>query len=791
MVPAIAVVIAAGIVVVLMLSMYTQEKISISKDDELNLALYCGSGIAKSTEYIKEYVIPTPCAQPIGIVVDGDGYVWFAESSVRKIARFDPKIETFEEFSLPDGAVSRDFATSGMWSMILDENQDIWFTDVGGNSIWKFYRTSKIFERYKIPTQGSFPLGLAVDKDGKIWFTEAFGKKFGYVDPKQRILYELSPPIQPDIMGGLTIDRHNNVWFNILQASGGYVIMYEQATGYYKKYPMPIGVTSPIGISIDNEGNAWVSDHGTSIFFKLDTRNNMTKTYVTSMPLPRTSIGTGGQPTTLPYWNMIDKDGRIWINEHQGSMIAVLDPSNGSLIEYFVPSQNPWYGSCEGQENCGIANPLQFAMAPDGRIWFTEWSESKIGVLNPDIQIPFSLDLDKNIVEVERGRAVKIGMEIVSDSIDVSDAVLSLSGTFTPSGQLWRMNTLLDAMPNSDVRKVVLTLNPSQYLVAGTYNIMVSANYGDVVYSKALEVVVKEPSPIIRSFVRGQTFAGFVTGDGWVELDKDRYEVGTYATISGGFLSHYDPVEPVYVRVYAPDDSEYSSHKVAIEPSGRFRVQFLLDDIRLFGTYKVIASYAEDNVILYFNVENPADKPEAFQFSFNRISYNPSFYCAKYSLAGYVESEEQLNAIESSGRIRMRAGTIEKTGAEDDGMAIRIPIAPIDIDSGLRIAVVHSEINVYKDGKILWNNRIHSHCGNTDVIIKSRNIAVGDSIRVEAPFSMEIGVTQHFLQNVYESTYTLPTFNEKGKYTVDAQLVWIDFLPIQKPPPVTLSFSVE
>ncbi len=753
---------------------------------------YCGSGIPNSNEYIKEYLTPSECSQPLGIRVDKKGYVWFTESSARKIARFDPSAEKFEEFALPDATAKRDFATSGMWSMIFDANDDIWFSDVGSNAIWKFYRSTNTFEKHEIPTQKSFPLGLAMDSNGVIWFTESFGKRFGYIDPKQKVLHELTPIIQPEIMGGITVDRNNDVWFLILNTSGGYVMKYEQKSGVYKSYPLPEGVTSPIGISIDNENNVWVSDHGSSMFIKLDPKNNVTKTYVTSLPLRKTSIGTGGQPTSLPYWSIIDAKGRIWINEHQGSAIAVFDPRTGTLVEYSVPSRNPSWGSCEGfNEPCGIANPLQFTLAPDGKVWFTEWSESKIGVLDPTHSLPLSFNLSSDNIEVEKGRATKVSAKVVTNGISAPDVQVSLSGTLTPSGKLWRMNTLIDSTPDSSGKDVTLTLNPSKYLNAGTYTLMISANYKGIVYSKALDVLVKEPEVMSNSWVRSTNFVGLNTGEGWVMLEKGEYDVGDSVKISGGFLSSYDTTKPVYIKVLSPDGSEYASTIVSVQ-SARFNTNFQLHDIKLFGTYKILVNYINENQELSFDVKNPADKPSAFKFSFERISYNPAFYCAKYGVANYVKSGDEINAIVNAGKIKIATGPAQHMESEDGSKAVNIPVEPIDIDSGSHIAVTHSIITIKNDGKTVWNSGlIHSHCGNTDIIIKSKNISIGNPLKVVAPFSIRLNTTEHFLQNVYASTYDGPTFNESGHYTVEIKLVYIELRPLPEIAPGTYNFIAD
>ena len=53
---------------------------------------------ALSNEYVKEYKIPTACTQPLAIIVDHNGMVWFAQTNTGKVAKFDPLTETFTEY---------------------------------------------------------------------------------------------------------------------------------------------------------------------------------------------------------------------------------------------------------------------------------------------------------------------------------------------------------------------------------------------------------------------------------------------------------------------------------------------------------------------------------------------------------------------------------------------------------------------------------------------------------------------------------------------------------------------
>ena len=96
---------------------------------------FCGIGNPKSTSYVKEYQIPTVCTQPLAIKVAPDGNVWFVESNVGQIAKFDPISEQFTEFEndlWPEG--SRTMS----WGMDYSPDGKMWYTDGSFDSIWRF-----------------------------------------------------------------------------------------------------------------------------------------------------------------------------------------------------------------------------------------------------------------------------------------------------------------------------------------------------------------------------------------------------------------------------------------------------------------------------------------------------------------------------------------------------------------------------------------------------------------------------------------------------------------------------
>ena len=122
---------------------------------------FCGSSNAKSTAYIQEFSIPTPCTNPLAIITDYDGNVWFAETNTGNLAKFDPNTEIFTEYDnplwLPGGR-------SMMWGIDYAPDGSLWYTDEGFDSIWKFSTFDNTYEQFSYPSEGnSLPQKLRID----------------------------------------------------------------------------------------------------------------------------------------------------------------------------------------------------------------------------------------------------------------------------------------------------------------------------------------------------------------------------------------------------------------------------------------------------------------------------------------------------------------------------------------------------------------------------------------------------------------------------------------------------
>ena len=193
-------------------------------------AQFCGSGNAKSTTYVTEYTIPTVCTNPLAIVTDYEGNVWFAQTNTGKLAKFNPSTESFTEYENPSWPPN---GRSMMWGIDYSSDGSIWYTDETFDSVWRFSPQEETYQRLPYPSEGdSLPQKLKVD-GSQIIVNDFTGNKITFLDPTssgEELSYlSLPSPVDDSVTGDFTIDINNNLWYtNWLFQQGGVLVKFDQ-----------------------------------------------------------------------------------------------------------------------------------------------------------------------------------------------------------------------------------------------------------------------------------------------------------------------------------------------------------------------------------------------------------------------------------------------------------------------------------------------------------------------------------------------------------------------------------
>lgn len=470
---------------------------------------WCGPDASPSSNaYVTEFVLPSECEMPLGIAVDA-GQVWYVSTKRGLLGTYNAAENKFNEYNIPEWpareqpftAVPSSWQMS--WAVKVDGSGNVWFTDQN-NAIWRFNKASESFDMFKVPA--SYPSAMDFDANGNIYFIGLNSESlyFGDVSKMKEGTSEgfTEIPLPLDgfdgidlrivTSGSLAVDNErNDVWVSLLAFQRkGQIFQYDIDTNKVVRIvDLPADLSSPVGAALDNSGNLWVADHGTSTFFKYDPVSEGITKFVTSIASPKIFGGTTPPNAyTLPYWVERGPDGSLWFNEHTGNKIARFDSEELTLAEYWIPSQNRNWAFCpEGSATCGLANAMQFTVGQD-QVWFSEWTENKIAKLDAVKQVPLTVSAPDEIT-VARGDSAEIRVTVDAPG-DFSGQMIA-AGTFTPTGALGNSSGIFSEESVSisgGSKQVSYTFTPAENLPAGQYVIMVGAGNDDVSLLKAVRV---------------------------------------------------------------------------------------------------------------------------------------------------------------------------------------------------------------------------------------------------------------------------------------------------------------
>lgn len=458
---------------------------------------YCGTGNAKSTEYITEYKIPTKCTMPLAVTVDDVGNVWFAQTNTGMIAKFDPVSRQFTEYENPEWP---EMARTMMWGMDYADG-NIWYTDDVHDTVWKFSTVDGTYEPVGFPASDeSLPQHLKIT-DRHVIVNDFYGGKISFLDLTQdRTYLNVPSPISGSFTGGFDIDSTGNIWYtNWMLRQGGALVKFDygqfaslssvpegSATLQFSDvFNLPPDLGTAVGLTVDKSDNIWIADTSSSSFFKFDPISEQFIRYVTSDADPSTygnHTGVIRSPITGPYW--IEDDGdRIMFNEQMGNAIAVFDTVSESLIEYHVPSMNPNWFDCQGSNECGIAQVFGFKPAGD-KIWFTEWVENNIGVVDLSVPLPVDVQVSQTAVSMQRGQSVTVDLHLVPTT---STSLHVLSKTTSAFGDI-KVDLRPQTINLREPMTIPVSITSDGSALPGMYKVLFSARSDGVTVSQFVTV---------------------------------------------------------------------------------------------------------------------------------------------------------------------------------------------------------------------------------------------------------------------------------------------------------------
>ena len=433
--------------------------------------------------YVEEFEIPTPESAPLAITTDSNGRVWFTESNVSKLGMFDPINRTFNEFNVP----------GDMWGIITDLDGHVWMTQyagkgsvnpggtiVGGGTgrLISFDVANKSFTLITIPSNGSFPM-RTVDGEDRLWFTEFLGGKIGEYDQAARRLQEYALPNNNSGPADLAFDKNGLLWFTeaYSRSVGRFDVRSHRISEFNLSSETPPNVVgSPVGLGVDHEGIVWVADHGGSWIVRFDPVTGKAMHFPTRIPPQEV------YPLSIPNGLLIDNQDRVWFSEHGGNSVGYLSVDRRTMVEYLIPS-GP------------ISTSLWIALAPNGDVWFAEWTYNKIGVVHVSLPVQVTLHATEGSFTAKGGSMLALSISANSN------VPLEGNGTWDYSWSSYNPNDLSvvfsSQYPSFEATKEIKTEAQAQLstrVYPGNYTLAVGLDLGEIRVSTMLAITVETTS---------------------------------------------------------------------------------------------------------------------------------------------------------------------------------------------------------------------------------------------------------------------------------------------------------
>jgi virginiamycin B lyase len=436
-----------------------------------------------SNPYVKEFSLPED-TWPNGIRVDREGTVWTVGARTQSLIALDPVAYEAKSYRIPEESGGSRFAMG--WDIAEDRDGSILFSGSGRSPIWRFDPEGERFELIDSPSGA--PIQIKLDDQGRIWYTLLSSGIVGVAEQKDSVYEAKEFKVGEESFPSGIFVQNGTLW--VTKIFEGSVVQFDISTKdgavtgltEVEEFPRDQALVSPNDILV-LDSSAWITEHNTSFVTKYDTATHEMTKYPTSLhPV---------HVVSLPYWLEPAGNEGIWFNEHKGNRIAFFDLSSVTLTEYEIPTRNPELG--------GIANALTISVDPSDQniLWFTEFTEDKIGFVDRSVPVPFDLRASEAKITIAQGGTATIDLEVlrkngipifnntlsfgVSSSTISSGVLVNATATFSPDK--------VDLSEFEESQNVTLELN-DEGLEKGVHVLAISATDGAVTRTAYVEIMV-------------------------------------------------------------------------------------------------------------------------------------------------------------------------------------------------------------------------------------------------------------------------------------------------------------
>ena len=145
------------------------------------------------------------------------------------------------------------------------------------------------------------------------------------------------------------------------------------------------------------------------------------------------------------------------------------------------------WSDCSGLVDCGIAQILDFTI--DGeKVWFTEWVQNNIAVLDSSIALPINVSTDMNSIVLNRGENSIVLFTVTPNEQLGYPITLTFADTANLNDIMVTGNNQITV--EDDPVTVPVTISADKFALSGSYKVLLGARDQDLTVSQYVTVTI-------------------------------------------------------------------------------------------------------------------------------------------------------------------------------------------------------------------------------------------------------------------------------------------------------------
>ena len=284
----------------------------------------------KATRVIyTEYDLPARTHQPHDVIVDPEGFAWYASFGDAVLGKIDPKSGKVTLYDVP---VPNPETVIGTNDLEFDEDGNLWLATMFQAALIRFDRKTEkftVFNSYPPPPEGlhrefTFTSPQHSKVDGKVWANDSATWTQWRLDIATGTweVFELFPLPRTNTYQ-IFSDAQNNLYVNNMGRA--HIGRIDAKTGKAQLWQTPTANSGPRRGVLDEKGRLWYAGNRGNVVGMFDTRTEQFKEWVP--PNPR----------YFPYSVAIDKNDDLWATTEFADSTLRLNTRTGEFIEYPMP----------------------------------------------------------------------------------------------------------------------------------------------------------------------------------------------------------------------------------------------------------------------------------------------------------------------------------------------------------------------------------------------------------------------------------------------------------------------